>query len=81
MGLILLCVIVGSIFGGAALGVTVLSGLGNVGSRNSKELRSVRYQLKSARKALYTIASGTAGNPTLEAQIALEDIDRKELEA
>lgn len=81
MGIIMFLIIIAAVVGGLAVGAVVLSGASSIGSRSNKELRNARYQLKSARKALYLIASGNAGNPALEAQIALDEIDRKELES
>lgn len=81
MAIILLLVIIGAIVFGIAAGATVLNGMKALGTGGGAELRATKYQLKAARKALYPIANGTAGNPALEAQIALDEIDRKELES
>jgi hypothetical protein len=81
MGVITFLVVVVAVVVGLVLVVGVLSGASTIGQRSNRELRNTKYQLKAARKALYAIASGNSGNPTLEAQIALDEIDRKELEA
>jgi len=81
MGVITFFIIIAAIVGGLVLGGVVLSGASSIGSRSNKELRTVRYPLTAARRALYSIASENAGNPRLEAQLALEEMDRKELEA
>lgn len=80
MGIIMFLIIIAAVVGGLALGAVVLSALPALTSRSNNELRTVKYQLRSAQKSLRVIANG-AGNPALEAQIALDEIDRKELEA
>lgn len=81
MGVIMFLIVIAAIVGGLAIGAVVLSGASSIGTRSNHELRTVRYQLKEARKALYSIASENSGNPRLEAQLALEEMDRKELES
>lgn len=64
-----------------ALAVGAGSALPRLNLRRNAELKAVKFQLRSAKAALRTIANGASGNPVLEAQIALDEIDRKELEA
>lgn len=57
---------------------------GRMTGQQKTELRNRRAQAKIAERALRQIANGTSGNPTYEAQIALDEINNyydKELEA
>ena len=81
MGVLMFLIIVAAVVGGLALGAVVLSGLPRLRSLSSSEQRSTKLQLREAQKALRIIANGTSGNPVLEAQIALDEIDRKALES
>ena len=64
MGLITLMVIIGAAVVGVTVTVTLVSIAPNIASRTNRELRTTRYQLSSANKALRSIANG-AGNPAL----------------
>lgn len=46
---------------------------------NAEALLTARKQLGLAKQALVKVASNTSGNPTLDAQIALENISQMEL--
>lgn len=80
MGVLTFLFITGAIVVSVVVGGMVIAALPYLGTRNRSELRAARCQVQSARKALRSIANGDTGNPVLEAQLALEDIDRKELE-
>ena len=69
--LMFLLVIVGIIV--VAFGATVVVPL--LAGSQKRELRAAKQREKIAVKTLRVIANGTSGNPALEAQIALDDIE------
>jgi hypothetical protein len=66
--LIVVCGIIALAFG-AVVVVPLLAG------SSKRELRAAKSREKIAVKTLRVIANGTSGNPALEAQIALDDIE------
>ena len=53
--------------------------IGNRSAARSIELKSARKKLSAAERSLRRIASGTTGNPTLEAAAALDEIETLEI--
>lgn len=76
MAVITFLVIVGIIVGVMIAMVILPSLLGRI--RNHNEVKELRTNLRTAKVALRHIASDAAGNPTLEAQLALEEIEGRE---
>lgn len=68
MVLVIMAGLIAVVFG-ATVVVPLLAG------STKKELRAAKQRERIATKALRLIASGTAGNPTYEAQAALEEIE------
>lgn len=78
--------IIGTIVAVVVLGLGVLDYLSsprravrNERTQNAKELKTKTHQLFLAKKALTKIAANDTGNPSLDANIALEDISAIEL--
>ena len=74
-------IILGTIVGVVILGLSVLDYLSsprravrNEAEAKARELRAKSQQLFVAKKALMKIAANDTGNPSLDANIALEDI-------
>lgn len=62
----------------SALGALVVGGfvvVPSLSGSKSKELRASRKREQIMSRALRQIASGTSGNPTYEAQAALEEVE------
>lgn len=85
MGLLAFIIIAAAVAFGIAMGLTVLSGLGSLGSRSNGKVRELQVDLRNskatesvAKKALYRIADPSCGAPALEAQNALDMISNLE---
>lgn len=66
---LVIALIVGALAFGAVVVVPLVAG------SKSRELRASKSRERIATKALRVIASGSAGNPTYEAQAALDEIE------
>lgn len=71
MILVLVCAM--ALAGAAVGGVLVASS--RWFTQPTRDLKQVKKENRDLRRALTKVASGTAGNPVLEAQLALEEID------
>ena len=72
MGALMFLVVV-LITGVLAVGVGVVLPL--VAGSQRRELNSVKKQNRTLVRTMRVIANGTSGNPALEAQIALDDVE------
>lgn len=61
---------------GAAVGGALVAG-SRWFTQPTNDLKKAQKENRDLRRALTKVASNTAGNPTLEAQLSLEEIDNK----